>query len=318
MSTSELIPSALRARLRELQLVARRNAGGDGLGQHSSRSRGAGLEFAQYRAYEPGDEPRRIDWKLYARSDRYFVREAERDSPLTAWLLLDATASMRQADRADPARSKLDVAKTLAACVVELALRQGDRFGLVLLGDGLPRVIPAGSGPRQRDRCVLELARVRSAGAWPAPDALRPLWERIAPSSVVVLLSDFFDDAAVTLAERLALAGRDVSTIQLLGADERDFPFDGAHRFVDPESTLERRVDASAVRKDYLERFAAARAQLGRRFVARGIRHVEHVLDEPLDAPLRALFASTSASAATAVPAARAPANRSGPEREPA
>jgi len=317
MSVSDLIPSALRARLRELRLVARRNAGADGLGQHSSRSRGAGLEFAQYRAYEPGDEPRRIDWKLYARSDRYFVREAERDSPLTAWLLLDATASMRQADRADPARGKFDVAKTLAACVVELALRQGDRFGIVLLGDGLPCVIPAGSGPRQRDRCMLELARRTSAGAWPTQDALRPLWERVTPSSVVLFLSDFFDDAAVALAERLALAGRDVSTIQLLGADERDFPFEGAHRFVDPESTLERRVDAPSVRKDYIERFAAARAQLARRFAACGIRHVEHVLDEAPDAPLRALFALNSAPAGNGVQAKRATAARPGPAQEP-
>src|SRR4051794_38224047 len=191
MTPAALIPTDVRARLKNLRLRARHGAGGDGLGQHASRSRGAGLEFAQYRAYEPGDEPRRIDWKLYARSDRYFVREAERDSPLTAWVLLDATASMRQADRADPARSKFDVAKALAACVVELALRQGDLFGIVLLGDGLPWVIPAGSGPRQRDRCVLELARRPSAGSWPAPDALRPLWERVTPSSVVVFLSDF-------------------------------------------------------------------------------------------------------------------------------
>ena len=143
------------------------------------------------------------------------------------------------------------------------------------------------------------------------------MWERIAPSSVVVFLSDFFDDAAVALAERLALAGRDVSTIQLLGADERDFPFEGAHRFVDPESPLERRVDAAGVRKDYLERFAAARAELGRRFAARGIRHVEHVIDEPVDAPLRALFAANSVSTVAGVPAQRATAGRMAAEREP-
>jgi uncharacterized protein (DUF58 family) len=266
MMHADLIPHELRARLRDLRLVARRNAGGDGLGQHSSRSRGAGLEFAQYRAYEPGDEPRRIDWKLYARSDRYFVREAERDSPLGVWLLLDATASMRQADQADPARAKFDVAKTLAACVIELALR--------------------------------------------------PLWERIAPSALVVLLSDFFDDAAVALAERLALAGRDVSTIQLLGADERDFPFIGAHRFVDPESPAQRRVDAASVRKDYLERFSAAREQLARRFAARGIRHVEHLLDQPADSPLRALFGSNTAHSGRA--GSPAPAPREAAARLPA
>ncbi|GAA0715795.1 hypothetical protein GCM10009105_21500 [Dokdonella soli] len=280
----------MRARLRDLHLVARSGAGGDGLGQHASRSRGAGLEFAQYRAYEPGDEPRRIDWKLYARSDRYFVREAERDSPLTVWLILDATASMHQSDVARKDFSKLDAAKALAACVIELAVRQGDRFGVIALGGDAPLALPASAGARQRDRCLLELARLRCAGGWPDAASLRPLWERIAANALVLFFSDFFDEAAVALAERLAAARREVLTVQLLGADERDFPFTGGHRFLDPESKVERRVDASAARKDFLERFAGARAELARRLAVRGIRHTEHVLDEPLDAPLRRLF----------------------------
>lgn len=297
MGPPDLIAPDVRARLRGLHLFARHSAGGDGLGQHSSRSRGAGLEFAQYRAYEPGDEPRRIDWKLYARSDRYFVREAERDSPLTAWLIVEATASMRQADTAHPDASKLDAAKSIAACVIELALRQGDRFGLIALSDTTPLLVPAGAGPRQRDRCVLELARITAAGSWPDATSLRPLRERIARDSLVVFLSDFFDDAAVALAERLALARRDVLTVQILGSDERDFPFSGGHRFVDPESTIERRVEASAVRQDFLARFAAARSELARRFSAHGIRHVEHVLGEPVDAPLRRFFGQRSGRA---------------------
>lgn len=289
---ASLIPPELRARLRGLRLAARHAAGGDGLGQHTSRSRGAGLEFAQYRAYEPGDELRRIDWKLYARSDRYFVREAERDSPLTVWAIVDASASMRQRDAARPDGSKLDAAKTLAACTFELALRQGDRFGLLALGGAAPLFVPAGTGPRQRDRCTIELVRLAPAGGSPDAAALLPLWERIQPAAVVALLSDFFDDAAAGLALRLAAARREVLTVQLLTAEERDFPFGGGHRFVDPESGAERRVEASAVRKDYLERFGAARAELARRFAAAGIRHVEHVLDRPLDEPLRALFGS--------------------------
>lgn len=290
MMMPALVPPDVRARLRDLRLALRSHAGGDGLGQHSSRSRGAGLEFAQYRAYEPGDEPRRIDWKLHARSDRYFVREAERDSPLTAWIVVDASASMRQWDQAQPARSKLDAARTLAACVIELALRQGDRFGLVVLGGEAPRVVRAGGGARQRDRCLLELVQCRPAGAWPGEASVRTLWERVAPSSLVVLLSDFFDEAAIVLAERLASARRDVASVQLLGADERDFPFQGAHRFVDPESPMERRVEAARVRADFLERFGEARAQLARRFAARGIRHAQYVLDQPVDLPLRELF----------------------------
>jgi len=124
------------------------------------------------------------------------------------------------------------------------------------------------------------------------------LWERIAPSSLVVLLSDFFDDAAAVLAERLAAARREVASVQLLGADERDFPFRGGHRFVDPESPDERRVEAERVRADFLERFGAARAQLARRFVANGIRHAEYVLDQPVDLPLRRLFGTQARSVA--------------------
>jgi len=284
-----LIPPDVRARLRGLRLATRMPAGGDGLGQHSSRSRGAGLEFAQYRAYEPGDEPRRIDWKLYARSDRYFVREAERDSPLTAWIVLDATGSMAQRDRREAERDKLDAARTLAACTIELALQQGDRFGLVMAGDPL-QVVPAGSGARQRDRCRLALAQRRSGGGWPSDAALRPLFERMAPGSLIVFLSDFFDAAAIDLATRLALARREVASLQLIASDEHDFPFHGSHRFVEQESGAERRVDADGVRADFLQRFAAARAQLAQRFASAGIRHAEHLLSEPADAPLRRLF----------------------------
>ena len=283
----------LRARLRDLRLSARSAAGADGLGMHASRSRGAGLEFAQYRGYEPGDEPRRIDWKLYARSDRYFVREAERDSPLTLWIVIDASASMGFADRARADFSKLDAAKLLAACAIELALRQGDRFGLIALSAGSVRFAPDAAGARQRDRCLLELDQLASTGLLPDTVKLRPLLERVRPGSLVLFLSDGFDNDLTGLALQLAAARRDVLSIQLLGADERDFRFKGGHRFRDPETGAELRVDGAAARADFIERFAAARADLARRFAAAGIVHVEHVLDRPLDEPLRRLFGAT-------------------------
>ncbi|WP_417474184.1 DUF58 domain-containing protein [Luteimonas mephitis] len=294
MSTStpthpDLIPADVRARLGTLRLAMRQPAAVQGYGVHHSRSRGAGLEFAQYRAYEPGDSLRQVDWKLYARSDRFFVREAERDSPLTAWLLLDASASMAQCDAARPGWSRLDAAKALAACTIELALRQGDRFGVIAAGGSGLHALPAGGGARHRDRCVLELQRLSASGAWPA-QRLRPLWEGIHAGTLVIMLSDCFDDAVVALAERLAAARREVVVVQLLTAEERDFPFRGGHRFRDPETGDEVLGDGAAVRDGFIERFTAARAALARRFAASGIRHVEHVLDQPLDAPLRALF----------------------------
>ncbi len=295
MEIPELIPAALRARLGEVRLASRRAIGAQGFGQHHSRSRGAGLEFAQYRAYEPGDSLRQIDWKLYARSDKFFVREAERDSPLTAWLLIDASASMAQGDGARPGWTRLDAARTLAASLIEVALRQGDRFGLIIAGgDGL-KLIAAGHGPRHRDRCLLQLRALRAHGRWPSEASLRPLWEHVHASDLAVLLSDGFDETAISLCVRLAAARREVCSIQILTAEERDFPFKGGHRFVDAETGANLVADGAAVRAEFIQRFSAARAALSARLAASGIGHVETFLDQPLDAPLRRLFPARAA-----------------------
>lgn len=293
---SGLIPPDVRARLRDLRLVSRRAVGLHGIGLHHSRSRGAGLEFAQYRAYEPGDELRQVDWKLYARSDRFFVREAERESPLAVWLLVDATASMSQEDAARPGWSRLHAAKGLAACVAELALRQGDRFGLIAMhGRGL-RLLAPGAGPRQRDRLLLELQSLAAEGSWPGSGQLRPLWERIGAGDLVLMLSDGFDEHAIALAERLAAARREVRAIQILTAEERDFPFDGGFRFRDQETGEELLADGTALREEFLARFTAARRALDARLDACGIRHAEYVLDQALDLPLRRLFGARGAA----------------------
>ncbi len=280
----------VRSRLKSLRIVSARATGADGIGLHASRSRGAGLEFAQYRPYEPGDELRQIDWKLYGRSDRFFVREAERESPLRLWILIDASASMGQADAARPSFSRFDAAKGLAAALAELALASGDRFGwIVLAADGLALVAPQG-GARQRNRLWLDLHGLTAAGGFPAADRLGPVWERIGAQDMVVLLSDLFDDAAVALAERLSRARRETLAIQILTVEERDFPFTGGHRFRDPETGEELPGDGPAMRADFQARFAGAQAALAARLDAAGVVHATYVLDEPLDQPLRRLF----------------------------
>ena len=286
-----LIPADVRSRLRNLRLWPQRATGNRGIGLHASRSRGAGLEFAQYRAYEPGDEPRQIDWKLHARSDRFFVRESERESPLAVWLLLDTSASMRQADQSRREYTRLQAAKALAACIVELALQQGDAFGLVAIGGDDVRLVPAGHGLRQRDRLHLQLHALQARGQWPPPERLTPVWERIAANDLVVVIGDGFDETAVTLAERLAKAGRDVVHLQLLTVEERDFPFRDGYHFRDPETGDELVGDGAAIRAGYLARFSEARRALDARLQAAGIRHDTAFLDEAIDAPLQRLFA---------------------------
>jgi uncharacterized protein (DUF58 family) len=299
-----LIPPDLRARLRGLRFVSPLIANGSGVGQHSGRHRGAGLEFEQYRAYEPGDEPRRVDWKLYGRSDRFFVREAARDSPLTVWVLVDATASMAQADAARPHYSKFAAAKLLAACLSEIAVTQGEPIGLIALSAAGVQLVPPGTGTRHHDRLLVALDRLTCTGAWPGESTLAPVWERIALDSLVVILSDGFDPALPSMVGRLAAARRQVLSLGLVSCEERDFPFAGGFIFRDPETGEECRVDGEAARNDFLRRFAHARAELMQRLAQSGVRHVEHVLDEPPDLALRRLLSAGAI--------ARAPTDASG------
>ena len=284
------IPPEIRNRLRRLTLTTRRDLGSGGFGMHPSRNKGAGLEFAQYRAYEPGDEPRRIDWKLFARSDKFFVREAEQESPVAVWMLIDASASMGQADRARPDWSRLDAAKLLALCVAELAQMQGDRFGWIALQSGALGVADPRGGRAQIDRLQIDFARLAAAGAFPDASTLSPLWERIGAHDLVLFLSDCFDEGGIALIERLAEAGREVLAVQLLTVEERDFPFDGGFRFLDQESGEALIGDGKALRETFLSRFAAARAALDARLDRAGIRHTAFVLDEPIDRPLQVFF----------------------------
>lgn len=294
------IPPEVRHRLKGLRLFARRATGASGIGLHASRSRGAGLEFAQYRAYEPGDELRQIDWKLYARSDKFFVRESERESPLRVWLVLDLSASMGQSDAAKPDWSRLEAAKAMAACVGELALRQGDAFGLITLSDRGVAVVEAVAGLKARDRLRLELFKLTAGGGFPSLAQLSPVWGRIRAQDMVMVFSDGFDEGCAELMTRLSAAGRDVLMVQTLTAEERDFPFQGGYRFDDPEGGAEVLGDGKALRADFLKRFAAARQAFEARLFAAGVRHTHYWLDEPVDAPLWRLFGQKPSGKETA------------------
>lgn len=286
------LPPELRSRLRRLSIVPRRAAVLSAAGMHDSRNKGGGLEFAQYRAYERGDDLRAIDWKLYARSDKFFVRDAERESPVAIWIVVDASASMAQADLARPDWSRFDAARRIAASLMEIALYQGDRFGLVVEGASGPMVLSPGSGGRHRDRVLMSLAPLKASGAADWTRDVGVFGEQMAPRDILILLTDGFDEGCIATAERLAASGRDVCIIQILTGDERDFPFDQGYRFHDPETGAELIGDGRTLRADFIARFAAARAALSARLEARGIRHVEHFIDEGADVPIRSLFRS--------------------------
>ncbi len=281
---SLLEPRTLAA-IRDLRLVARRAVEGLHAGQHRSRVRGSGLEFSQYRNYTPGDDPRRVDWKLFARSDRYFVREAYRESQLELWLVLDVTGSMLQAsDQIDNWR-RLDCARCLAASLAWLANEYGDAVGLLTIGGRRISLLPPRAGQAQLDRLCRELTAVEASGAQPVAPQLEALWNRLQRPAMLVLISDFLDEGQeiCDTAVRLAAGGMDTVALQLLTRAEEEFPFHGGLRLRDPETGRYCEVDADLVRSGYRRRFEAANQRLQQTLLAAGVEHQRMLIEQPLD-----------------------------------
>jgi uncharacterized protein (DUF58 family) len=284
-----LFSSALLAHTRNLDLVIRHVLAGLGHGIHAGVERGAGVEFSEYRAYAPGDEWRRVDWKLLARADRYYVREAERDSHVAVWLVLDATASMAEPSRSIDGLDKLAFARAVLACIGAIAQRQGDAFGLVVLSDGRTDFIPAARGPRQLHRILAQLERAQAAGVLPDAAALRSALHFSRSPSVIVAASDFLDWPS-PLSEallRLRHMRHDVRALLLQTQAECDADFASGAAFRDPEGEGMFGFDKVAYATARDAHFDAVRAESRRHDVPMLAARIEQAPAEVLRALLR-------------------------------
>ncbi len=285
---AELLDPRVLATIRDLRIVARRALEGLYAGQHRSSVKGSGLEFSQYRNYTPGDDPRRVDWKLFARSDRYFVREDYRESQLELWLLLDITGSMLQVSEEIEGWRRLDCARCLAASLAWVAAEHGDAVGLLTLGGPRISLVPPATGRAQVDRLCHELAAVEAGGVRPVASQLDALWNRLRRPGMLVVISDFLGDKEDIgeMAVKLAAGGMDTIALQLLTRAEVEFPYHGGLRLRDPETGRYCEIDADRVRAGYLRRFAAARERLERALLAAGVEHHRMLIEQPLDRTL--------------------------------
>ncbi|USX27401.1 DUF58 domain-containing protein [Oxalobacteraceae bacterium OTU3CINTB1] len=231
--------TTMMVRTKDLELVIRHVLAGLGHGLHAGRERGAGVEFSEYRAYAPGDEWRRVDWKLLARADRYYVREAERDSHVATWLWLDATASMAEPSREIDGVDKLWFARTVLACVAAIAQRQGDAFGLVVCSGGKIEFTQATRGPRQLQRVLAQLSKARPEGGLPSAEVLKANLHFARSPSLIFAASDFLDWPS-PLSEallRLRKLRHDVRLLTLRTRAEVDAGFKSGAGYRDPEQS---------------------------------------------------------------------------------
>ncbi|MGA9572830.1 MAG: DUF58 domain-containing protein [Lysobacterales bacterium] len=278
------------ARVKDLPLIAKTVADGFLHGMQQSHQRGIGIEFSQYRGYEPGDPLSRIDWKLFARSDRYFVREAERESEVAMWFVLDASASMNLASENKPgAWNKFEYGRHLLATLSYIGQQQGDHVGLLALSGDRQYLLPPGSGERHWHRLLKELVTVKSGERFPHPALVKTAIERLQKTGLIFIISDFYqisnelNDFIIQVS-----AGRnEVVAMQLQTTDELQFPYKGAIRFEDLESGEQVLVSATGARETWLGALDAHQKEL-QRFMHQQRVTLNHInIDMPMD---KALF----------------------------
>ena len=283
---------AVIARLGTMELKARTVVEGFLSGLHRSPYKGFSVEFAEYRQYVPGDDLSTLDWKVYARSDRHYVKKFEEETNLECHLLLDVSASM--AYRGAAPMSKLEYGSVLAASLAFLMNRQRDATGLIAFDERIAFRMPASSRSGHLHALLLALERLQPGTRSDVGRPLHQLAEALLKRSLVVLISDLLDDPAPVIKglRHLKFRGTDVVVFQVLDPNELTFPFRGASRFKDLESGDEVTADPESVRTAYLRELASLTLRYDRELRGSGIDYVQLDTSQSLDFALLAYLAA--------------------------
>jgi uncharacterized protein (DUF58 family) len=297
---SFLDPSVL-ARIGNLELMARTVVEGFINGLHRSPHLGASTDFAEHRAYMPGDDIRRIDWRLYARSDKYFVKEYEADTNMNFCVILDVSPSMRYGAMAEDKRiSKLTYGCFLAASLAYFSSLQRDRVGLVTIDSDIVEYVPPSAKHLQQILHTLDRVEKKGRDAKVVPGKstllapLQKLSETLRRRSLVLLISDFYEDPDEIVSALAHVRGRgnDMIAFHLLDPREIDFSFAESSNFIDMETGVKMPVIPDYLRAQYKDLVAAHTATLAKRIAGARADYSLFDTSKPLD---KALFAYLAA-----------------------
>ena len=236
-----------------LPLDARHAMMGSVSGRHRSPVRGSSLEFAEYREYVPGDDTRRLDWRTWGRSDRYYIKEFEADTNLRLCLIIDTSGSM---GFGEPGETRLDYARKMAGTLAYLAAQQGDAIGIFPAGkDGLHQEIPARRGPVHLGVAMDRIAELEAKGETDLIAAIHAAAEKIPQRALVVVISDLFfhPEPLKEALQHLRFRKHDVALFHLLDRNEIEFEFDRPTKFLDLEGGPPLLADPTLIGKKYRE-----------------------------------------------------------------
>lgn len=247
----KLLDAGALNRLTRLSLLARSPMEGTVSGLHKSPHRGSSVEFAEYRNYVPGDDIRRLDWRVFARTDRFYLKEFEAETNLRCYFVLDCSGSMRFGD-------KLQYAKRLTATMAYITSHQGDAVGLLCSGKTVTE-IPPRRNPAHLKLILEKLEAAEGRGETGLIAALHDLAEKVKRRALVIVISDFFCDldGLLNCFQHLQFQRHDLAVFQLLDRAELDFKFDRPVRFVDLESSASVVAEPAVIRDEYLRQVEA-------------------------------------------------------------
>ena len=248
ISGARFVDPVVLARVGNLELVARSVVEGFINGMHRSAHFGASVDFAEHRGYTPGDDIRRVDWKLFGRTDRFYIKEYEADSNANFAVLLDVSKSMGFGSRGI---TKLDYGRILAGCLTYLVHRQRDRVGFVAFDSDIVEFVPPSA--KHMDVTLHVLDRLQPSRPGQLGPPLKKLAEHFARRGVLVLISDFYEDpdAVLDAVSLLRFRGHDMIVFHVLDPAEIEFNYDQASAFEDLESGEQIPIVPEALREQY-------------------------------------------------------------------
>ena len=276
---------AFFSRLENLELRARGIVEGFLHGLHRSPFVGFSVEFASHREYAPGDDLRHVNWKLFARQKRLYVKEFDAETNMNLYLLVDVSGSMECANQGI---SKLDYATTLAAALSHLALKQHDAVGITLYADEVLAHLEPKSKAHQFDEILRVIATTKARPKSDASRALQQAAELCRHRGMVVVISDLFDDldAIVRGLDQLRYRRHEVLTFQVWDPWERDLPLDGNICFTDLETRSEITTHADGIREGYRQVVNRWRGELQQECLNRGVDRIEVTTADAMDTVL--------------------------------
>jgi uncharacterized protein (DUF58 family) len=288
MAGARFVDPKILARVGNLELLARSVVDGFINGLHRAPFFGASIDFAEHRGYVPGDDIRRVDWRLYARTDRYYIKQYEADTNTNVTVLFDISKSMTFASRGV---SKVEYGSFLAACLAYLAHRQRDRVGIITFDEEIVTHVPPSAKHFDMVLHTLDRAKPERPGHLSAP--LQKMAEHFKRRGILLLISDFYDepDAILEAIKPLRFLGNDLIVFHVLDPQEINFDFDDASTFQDLESGEQVPVVPQSFRAEYRRLIQEHIARLRTKFSEQRIDYALLDTSEPLD---RALFSYLS------------------------